>query len=99
MSLLINKKVEFNAGKVDRIVSSKYNLNTEIIRSRLRDNETARARFVAWYILRNKFLMKYTIIGKLYGRDHTTIINGIRRLKKLGLENEAKEIIKSELSR
>ena|SRR3989344_3014234 len=36
----------------------------------------------AYYIFRKKFLLGYAEIGSSMGRHHTTIMNGVKRIKK-----------------
>lgn len=46
-------------------------------RSRLKT--VAKARHAAWWLCRRTTDLSYPQLGKLFGRDHTTIINGVMR--------------------
>lgn len=98
MSLFVSEKQIFIAGKIDRIVSNRYLVDTELIRSKNRHQDIVRARFMAWYILRKKFKWSFSRIGLVYKRDHSTIIHGVVMVGKLGLKDDVKNIIKTEFS-
>ena len=57
-----------------------------------RERRLARPRFAIWaalYDMRGtQHMSPYstTMIGRVFGRDHSTIISGIRRAKELGLQ-------------
>ena len=61
---------------VDKIiekVSEKYNIPIEEIKGRKRTKEIAMARHISIYLIRKLTDMSLPSIGKLFGRDHSTI--------------------------
>jgi len=70
---------------VDKIldkVSKKYGIPIDEIKGRKRTKEIAIARHVAVYIMRNVTDMSLPSIGKIFSRDHTTIIASIEAIEK-----------------
>lgn len=74
---------------VNNAINFRYGINHEDLLSNNRRQDLVRARFIAFFILRHKFKMDFNLIGKLYNKDHTTVIRGIERMKKIGLKKEA----------
>ena len=71
----------------------------EDLTSSKRSKEIAFARHVCVYLIREITEMSLPNIGKIFGRDHTTIINSIEKIehKRINdpvLDFELKEIIK-----
>ena len=67
-------------------VSEVYNVSCEELMGRSRERNLCEARFVLWKVLRD---MPFGLvkIGKPFGRDHTTIKHGCKRLGEW-MENE-----------
>ena len=62
-------------------VASFFRLKTEALKGRRRDRQTARARQVAMYLLREDNGLGLTAIGRLLGgRDHSTVMHGCDRI-------------------
>ena len=62
---------------VERIISkvaSKYGMTSEDIKSRKKTKEIAYARHICIYIIRNITDMSLPTIGKIFGRDHSTVM-------------------------
>jgi chromosomal replication initiation ATPase DnaA len=51
----------------------------EIINDPRRNHEAAHARFLVWSILRDEFDLSYVQIGRIYDKDHTSIIYGVQQ--------------------
>lgn len=51
--------------------------------SKKRDRVTADCRNFIFYILRNHYQLNFPHIGKMFGRDHTTVMAGIKSYKNL----------------
>lgn len=68
--------------------ASKYGVTLEQIHGEARFAHVARARHEAMYLIRAKFKWSYPVIGRLFNRDHTTVISAVRRIQEL---IEAKE--------
>jgi chromosomal replication initiator protein len=59
-----------------------YNLTSEDLIGQRRTRNTALARQIAMYLIRKLTNLSLTDIGDLFGgRDHSTVINGIRRIE------------------
>lgn len=68
---------------VDQFVSEYTSVPLFKINSTSRNKKHIHARFMAWYILRNVFNLGLSTIGRAYLRDHTCIINGVKRVEEL----------------
>lgn len=55
----------------------------EFIMSDCKWREAAEPRHVAYYVLRNVAGISWPHIGRIFGRDHSTVIHGARRATKL----------------
>lgn len=95
MSNFITKKHLLNKFLVETSLYQKYGVSSSSLNSKTREQRVARARFLAFFLLRTEFKMSLSLIAQLYGKDHTTVINGIQRVKELDLEKEASEVLLS----
>ena len=69
---------------VKRMVARKFGLTVADLESECREKHLAYARHVAMYLCRKYSKRSLPIIGREFGdRDHTTVLHGIRRIKKL----------------
>ncbi len=85
---------------VDRIfekVSKKYGISIEDIKSRKRTKGIASARHITIYIIRKMTDLSLPAIGRLLGRDHTTIMSSIETIENEMLQNALFEIEINEL--
>ncbi len=73
-----------------------YTLEGEALRGQGRTKDTAQARQIAMYLIRNMTSLSLKDIGKEFdNRDHTTVLHSIDRIEKLKNKNpEIAEIIK-----
>ena len=70
---------------IDRIlekVAKKYGVSTEDIRGSKRTKEIAWARHISIYLIRKLTDMSLPQIGKIFNRDHTTVINSLKTIEK-----------------
>ncbi len=75
---------------VDRILNEvcrRYDLTPEDLKGRRRTNNVATARHVAVYLIRNMTDMSLPAIGRIFNRDHTTIMNSYDNVKKMIADN------------
>jgi len=85
---------------VDRIiskVSKKYGIDEEDIKSRKKTKEIANARHVCIYIIRKLTELSLPAIGKIFGRDHTTIMSSLSVVENEIKRNPMYEVEISEL--
>ena len=73
-----------------------YNIEDAALRGQGRTKETAQARQIAMYLIRNMTKLSLKEIGKEFqNRDHTTVLHSIDRIEKLRKSNpEIAEVIK-----
>ena len=60
--------------------SKKYGVSIEDIKSKKKTDSIANARHIAVYIIRNLTDLSLKEIGKIFGRDHSTIISSINKI-------------------
>ncbi|MCS6899752.1 MAG: chromosomal replication initiator protein DnaA [Myxococcales bacterium] len=70
-----------------RVVSSQCNLQPSDLLSTDRHRTTTFARHVAMYLCKQRLPMSYPEIGRAFGKDHTTVMNAVRRVEKLRTED------------
>jgi chromosomal replication initiator protein len=87
---------------VDRIlekVSQKYGVSVEDIKGRKRTKEIALVRHRSIYIIRKLTDLSFPAIGKLFGRDHTTIMASLDTVEREMAKDSLLEIEMSDLIR
>ena len=62
-------------------ISKRYRVSIEDIKGKKRTNDIAHARHVSIYVIRQITDLSYTNIGKIFNRDHTTILSSIDVVK------------------
>lgn len=87
------------AEKVIKRVSEYYGIPADDIKSKRRTKEIAQARHVSIYIINRVTTMTLDNIGKIFGRDHSTVLSSINVIslqikKDSGFEHEINNIIK-----
>ena len=85
--------------KIFAAVANKYGVTVEDIRGSRRTKDIAMARHVSIYIMRNVTGMSLPSIGKVFNRDHTTILSSIKTVEKeirdsAAVENDIDTLIK-----
>ena len=68
--------------RIENAIAEAANITVEDLYSRDRSRGVADARHAVWYIAHKHMHYSSPFIGKLYGRDHTTILNGVNRMMK-----------------
>ena len=61
-----------------KVVALRHGVDVEAIMVGDRTRPIVNARHEAMYLLRNKFRLSYPRIGTIMGRDHSTVIHGVR---------------------
>ena len=69
-------------------VSKIFDISAKDIFNRSRAPRSAQARFAVWYILYKEYHISSAAIGRKYGYDHSTILDGIARAIALGIDKE-----------
>lgn len=69
-------------GLIEDVVCKHYNISMEKLKSHRRFRELSFARMVCYYLIRKHTTLGLIAIGKrMGGRDHATIINGVKTIK------------------
>ncbi|MHC1695621.1 MAG: chromosomal replication initiator protein DnaA [Eubacteriales bacterium] len=81
-------------------VSKRYNISVDDIKGRKRTKEINQARQIAIYLIRNITDQSLPAIGRLFGRDHTTILSALNSIAddiaaSKSFEAEITELLKS----
>ena len=74
----INKKIVFENALIT--VCQQYNVDPDLVKSQTRKREIVLPRQIIMYKL-HKLGLGYADIGKLFGKDHTTILHSVRKIK------------------
>ena len=79
---LVGRRTHITPSQVIEIVSKFYNISVPEIVSASRSRELVQPRQVAMYLIRQETDASLPEIGALLGgRDHTTVIHGVERIK------------------
>jgi len=97
--LIGSEPVSVTKDKILEAVSKKYNIPIESIQGKKRTNNIVTARHISIYLVRTMTDMSLPAIGRVFNRDHTTIMNSLDTIEaKLrqspALEAEINELIK-----
>lgn len=88
ISDLISNKKNYDISKIIEVVCNKLSVDENELKSRIKVKKLLYARYVVIYIARNYFKMSYTTIAKALNKDHSTIINGYNRARKLIIKDK-----------
>jgi hypothetical protein len=66
---------------VEQAIAIAANVSVEQIRGERRDRAIVDARHAVWFVAREVMGYSYPRIGDFYDRDHTTIMNGVARIR------------------
>ncbi len=71
-----------SATDVIEAVCEHFNVSEKDLRGRARTRDIAHPRQVAMYLLREETEISLEEVGRTLGRDHTTVMHGIRKIEK-----------------
>ena len=75
---------ELTVENIQKQVADKFNLNLNDLKSKSRTKNIVTARQTAMYIIKNHLNKSLSDIGRFFGgRDHTTVLNALRKIEKL----------------
>jgi len=86
---VLTRPVSVTPDEIVETVASFYNLPTEVLKGRGRSKEIVLPRQLAMYLAREETDASLPEIGKVLGRDHTTVIYGHEKISTLIEENES----------
>ena len=85
-----DKPREITAQLIIEVVSEHFHISVDQMISKTRSSEIARPRQIAMYLCKNMTSDSLDVIGQLLGgRDHSTIIHGIKKVTKDYEENDS----------
>ena len=67
--------------KIAKSMARKYGTTVDAMFSRRRFPETVAARSEAWFVLYDHHGYSMARIGRIWGRDHTTIMHGVNKFR------------------
>jgi chromosomal replication initiator protein len=76
-------KTKLTESKVVAVVADYYNLTSTQLTGRNRNSQIAMARHIAMYLVRELMDLPFARVGKVFGRDHTTVISAVDKVEKL----------------
>ena len=84
--------------KIFELIAEKYGVSEEDIRSKKRNDNIAKARHLCIYLIRQLTELSLSDIGKIFSRDHATVIASTKFIKGQmdivpGMESEVNELI------
>ena len=85
--------------RIINAVSKKYGIPVEDLKSKKKTDSIANARHVAIYVVRKILGLSYPDIGKIFNRDHSTIVSSVNKVEinirtKKNYDSEIQSIIK-----
>jgi chromosomal replication initiator protein len=79
----ISQKKNLSVKEVIQVVAEYYSITEEMLHKKSRKKEIVHPRQVAMYILREVYDISYPSIGEKFdGRDHTTVMHSVEKVKK-----------------
>ncbi len=87
-----SEPVHVTVDKILTNVSRHYSVSVEDLKGKKRTQNLAMARHISAYIIRTMTEMSLPAIGKVFNRDHTTIINSLEKVEAEMKANPALEI-------
>ncbi|MCD6116092.1 chromosomal replication initiator protein DnaA [bacterium] len=91
--IFINKRKDISIEEIQSVVCNHFDIPDDLLRGKSRKKEIAFARQVAMYLCKEMTQYSLKSIGLHFGgRDHTTIIHGVRTIKNLLKDKKNKKI-------
>ncbi|MBO4343741.1 MAG: chromosomal replication initiator protein DnaA [Clostridia bacterium] len=81
--ILTAKAAAITPDKIITYVSQKTGIAPEEIVGKRKTNEIAMARQVSIYLLRELTEMSYENVGKVFNRDHSTVVSAVKKIKEM----------------
>lgn len=88
MAIFITKKDKDLSLKISKILSKEYEVDVQELFGKKREHHITKVRFMAWYTLKNNYEMSFSKIARIFDRDHSSIIYGIKKAESLGLHKD-----------
>ena len=81
-------KTEVTVDRIMSIIAQKYSISANDLKNRNKSADVANARHKCVYLVRTLTDLSTTQIGRIFDRDHSTILNSIKNVK-FEIENDA----------
>ena len=81
--------------EIEELIAKAANLSVEEISGRSREKEAVEARHIAWFIAHDYLRYTYLYIARMYGRDHTTIMYGVEKMRDVKMSKKIIEKIEN----
>ena len=88
LSDLNSKQLDLEIQKIIENTSSAYGISIDDVLGDRRQKETILPRHIIMYKLRKELELSFSRIGKVFSKDHTTIIHAYNKIEKMLNENE-----------
>jgi chromosomal replication initiator protein len=92
--MLDRSELTITVERIQEVVSAHFKVPLHLLMSNKRSKEVAMARQVAMYLARELTRNSLPDIGKQFHKDHTTVIHGCDKIRRL---MESDELFKSEI--
>lgn len=69
--------------KIEEAISKASGVSIDDMRGKSRQRNICDARCSVWIVAKDYLKYSYVFMGKIYHRDHTTIMNGVEKMRKL----------------
>ncbi|MBF8250159.1 MAG: Chromosomal replication initiator protein DnaA [Candidatus Levybacteria bacterium] len=91
---MLEEKNFFRPDEIIKNICNFYNIKETLIKGPKRDSSLVKARQIAMYVLKSDLGLSYVEIGNILGgRDHTTIMHGVKKIEGLILDKKLSEEI------
>lgn len=77
--------------RIMHAVAKMHGVPASEVMGKSRENHVVSARFEVFYRLRIDLAMSYAKIGSIFGRDHTTVMHGVRKVRQKLLDEIRKQ--------
>ena len=97
--VVASEPINVTVDKILTVVSNKFNVTVDDMKSRKRTSNIATARHTSIYVIKKLTGSSLQSIGRIFGRDHTTVMNSLDTVEKkiateVSYEQQVSEIIK-----
>ncbi|VWL84824.1 chromosomal replication initiator protein DnaA [Oceanivirga miroungae] len=74
-------KSKMTAESIVKKIAKNYEISVEEIKSQKRQKTILMPRQIAMYLIKTNLMITYDAIGKIFDRDHTTVMNAIKKIE------------------
>lgn len=82
LNVVYDARTTLNEAKIIRVVADYYNLTPAQLKGRNRNSQIALARHIAMYFVRELLDLPFAKVGKVFDKDHTTVISAVDKINK-----------------